>query len=170
MKKATTILLLIVLLMQAGGMLIVYKLQRTAHQNQMQELTLAGNASTEKLTLSLQDYNHSTFNQHEICLNGKMYDIVSCNVIGDKVELIAVRDTKEESMLDELNEFVEQLNHAGSKLPKFLKQQLPLFYIPIFETGISPIAFINQLHFNPFKSIPLSVTLEVCAPPPQRLA
>lgn len=136
----------------------------------MQELTLVSNSASEKLIFSVHDFYRLAFNRHEISLKGKMYDIVSSRIIGDKVELTVIHDTKEESMIDELNEFVEQLNHAGAKLPKFLKQQLPLFYTPLFENVISPIALINEVHFNQFKSIPLSITIEVCGPPPQVLA
>lgn len=131
LKKVSCILLLTILLLQAGGMLFIFKCQQFHAQYEMQRSMSHGQATFEQLTVSLQDYlqNRDNNNPGEITIRGKLYDVKSATVKGDKVFILAVNDSDEEDILAAIRDFIHEANLPDNGVPKQLLRLLSIVYL-----------------------------------------
>ncbi len=118
-----------ILLLQTGGLWLVYKAQQYYVRNQMEESLNNKETIFQKLSLSLNDFQKDKINDHEVSINGKMYDIKSISIKKNKVELLAVNDLKEESIIEKINRSLNDGNQQNQELPNHLFKLLTLFYI-----------------------------------------
>ena len=96
MKKVGYIFLAFLLLLQAGGLLLCYEAEQMSAHWQMKRSLSKNQRPTEKLKISLTDYCKSRVGKDELRLEGRMYDIRSAKICGNEIELVVVRDRKEE--------------------------------------------------------------------------
>lgn len=90
-----------------------------------------GRIQLEQLTLSLDAYQKSLNRNSsgEITFKGKLYDVRSATVIGKKVFILAVNDTREEGIVLAIRNFIRQVNFPDAKTPKQLLQLFSIQYI-----------------------------------------
>ena len=115
--------------MQTGGLWLIYKTEQYCVQNEMEESLNSKETIFQKLSLSLNDFQKDKINDHEISINGKMFDIKSISVKGNKVELLALNDSKEESIIENINKSGNNGDQQNQELPTRLFKLLALFYI-----------------------------------------
>ncbi|MCW3105074.1 MAG: hypothetical protein JWO09_3514 [Bacteroidetes bacterium] len=119
-----------ILLLQAGGMLFIFKCQQYSAYFQMQQDLFHGSAKLEQLTFSLEEYNKNRQDDgDEISFQDKLYDVKSVTVNGKTVTLLAVNDTKEESVMLRIRDFIREASLPGNEVPMQLLQLFSMQYI-----------------------------------------
>ncbi|HZV67939.1 MAG TPA: hypothetical protein VFG10_00255 [Saprospiraceae bacterium] len=122
----------------------------------------------EQITLSLPDYLKDKINNHEISIEGKMYDIKSVSISGDKVTLLVINDPHEENILKKLKEVLTGRKQSKSNRPHQLRPIHTLKYLsPEPEHNIS-FTFCSTIILS--LPVPGFVTndREIPTPPPRR--
>ncbi len=121
----------------------------------------------EKLILSKSEFIEAKVNDFEIFYKGKMFDFKSADITGEMVELLVINDTKEEGIIDLINEIFDNEDKQGNKIPGQLTQL----------TGMTYLVSGNDLHFmvfqtkqNYFRSHEIKLTPfynDIASPPPK---
>ncbi len=167
LKKIGFIVLLSILLLQTGGLWLIYKAQQYYVQNEMEESLNNKETIFQNLSLSLNDFQKDKVNDHEVSINGKMYDIKSINIKGNKVELLAVNDIKEESIIEKINRSLNNGDQQNQELPNHIFKILTLFYISP-TTGYNFLFQVKRQHILPsFCEIIISHKSGISSPPPR---
>jgi len=133
----------------------------------MQEVLNDTKTQFEKLTLTLSEFNNSKIAEDEISVNGKIYDIKSSRISGDKVELLAINDIEEENILEKIKKAFNTGMTENSELPNHLVTLISLIYIsPANGQGfLLEETFLNSFHS--FCEIIFSHESEIFSPPPE---
>ena len=152
--------------MLSGGFLLVYKIQQDFVQKEMHNVLNNKLKDSEKLTLSYSDYQNNKIDSHEILVQGKLYDIRSVIRTGNIVELQVINDSREEKILDNIKDLVNNSSNSKNHLPDHLLKWLNLLYI-------SPVS-VNSLFvryspfcFRSFCEFIISHKTDICSPPPK---
>lgn len=164
MKKAGYILLLFILFLQAGGILFVYRIQQIALHQLIQLKLDSVKTGFVRIILSNEEYQISRIKRNEVKVGGKMYDVKSIHRKGDKVELIVIRDLKEEHILAKINDLTQGWKHRNSRITELLKQLISLRYLPLenendlidhsFAISSYPVLIVNPVSADTKNSIP----------------
>ena len=150
-----------------GGVLLIYKIQQYSVQHEM-ELALNNRETLfQKLTLSLNDLQKSRINAHEIAFNGKMYDVRSINITGDRAELLVINDTKEENIIENIKNSVNTNNQQNKGLPNLLANLFSLLYISPESNYSFLLQEDQQIIFQPLCQIIISHKSDITSPPPK---
>ncbi len=162
MKSAFThrsFLLALALFFQAEGMLLVNGVQQYCGHQDMQQQLANGQNEFQTLSMSLDAYTQSLVDHREISYEGKMYDIKSVEVAGDKVTLVVLRDQQEEDLLQRIGEFFVGKKGPGNTVPVSLYQlltdkyvssfQKPCLASPSFHTASFSFLFLSYPGFIP---------------------
>lgn len=153
-------------------MLLVYEFMEYRQKCKMKTTILDTHTHLKKLSLSDSAYCNSKISNDEIKINGKMYDVKYVYFTGDSVQLLLISDTKEDSILAELEGFVNSTNNNNSPLQQRILKLLFLDYtFPIHSTDYLNISkhytisnvtyFIRNLNLIP------SFLSEIQPPPPR---
>ena len=110
-------------------MLIVYKIRQNYIKYEISQILKDKNASYEKLTLTLAQYQKSQINSKEIYFKGNMYDVKSVDISGDIVVLLVLNDKKENNLLEEVRDFSKKTNPQNRALPYQIISLLSLNYV-----------------------------------------
>ena len=121
----------------------------------------------QKLTLSLSDYKKAKINSHEISVNGKMYDVKSISMSGDKVELLAINDSREDDIIDALGKSVGGNEKQNKELPGRLARLLTSDYIFPSPIHIFLPEKNKQNNFYSLRENIISNSIEISSPPPR---
>ena len=119
MKRTIAYILLLLLGFQAGGYFLVFKWKQWGIQEEMDR----SREIPEVLQMPLGYFQaRKERGGREIRWQGKMYDIRSCRIVGDKVVLKAVQDRKEQKLLAGFSNYMKEKDEdAGSKAPSVFK-------------------------------------------------
>ena len=120
----------------------------------------------QKLILSLNDFQKSRINAHEMYFNGKMYDVKSFKITSDKVELLVINDTKEENILANIKKSADTGTEQNKKLSFRQFNLLNWFYI-YPDSGNKFILQKQKINYPSFAENALSVINEISTPPPE---
>lgn len=161
------ILLLFVLLLQAGGMLFIYRAQQCFVKYEMQKILNDSRTNFEKITLSLTDFKKCKINSEEISLNGKMYDIKSVSIVGDKAELLVVNDTWEEEIVVHINKFFNRNNQPNTSDSKKLQQLLTMKYLSPANENFFLVPVFSIVIFPSLDYHCRSACFDIPSPPPK---
>jgi len=166
-------LLLLLLWLQTGGFLAVCTLQLGFVHYEMREKVKhfdINSEAAECITMSLAQLEKHKINDYEIRWHHQMYDFKIINIHEGQVEIQAIRDHYEESLLKRIKHFFEKTeNHAQKTSAKIVQQLLSLLYTDIFST---PFSFYSSLSHTlrhialPAQTLYLQCYLHIHAPPP----
>ncbi len=166
LKNTGLILLLAILFIQTGGGLLIYKIQQSCVHSEMEQALNNEATGFQQLTLSLSDFQKGEINANEISFNGKMYDVKSIKISGDKVELLVINDTKEENIVENIKRSVNTNSEQNKKLPYHLVNLLNWFYIyPV--SGNAFLLLEQRTSYLPFSENVFSFISEISSPPPK---
>jgi len=126
------------LLLQTGGMISCYQVQQYTWHRHMRSVLNDPATKFGILTLSVDDYNKCKQDKDELCIEGKMFDIKSVHITGDKVIVYAVQDDKEDNINGKIRKTLHG-NRGDSNIPQPLIELLSLYYI---------LPAQNSLHFT----------------------
>ncbi|MBK7966942.1 MAG: hypothetical protein IPK10_17865 [Bacteroidetes bacterium] len=170
MKKLLPLSLLLFLFAQSGGLLYLYTLQQKFVRAHMEEELNSPNAKFEFISMSLHDFEKGRKNSFEVKWNGKMYDVKNIKFFEDSVSMLAIHDTKEESILHEIEKLICHAEDKGHVLPSLLLKLSSLTYVSTLQqlvyfvknkslancpSYISPVAFL--------------ISQDVSSPPPEKI-
>lgn len=167
LKKTVYILLLILVLLQAGGLLFVYRIGQIWVKYQMQLSLKSNNKHLEKLIFTIYEYEENIFDEHEMIYHGKLYDVKSVNISGDKVELIAIHDFKEEGILKKMNDLATNTNRSKAAHPNKLKTFVSLNYL-LPDAGLKNFIPVVQIaDLNTYNLLLDLIDDDIPTPPPK---
>ncbi|MBL7922968.1 MAG: hypothetical protein JNL88_02090 [Bacteroidia bacterium] len=167
MNRLIAIPLLSIIFLQSGGLLLFYSLQQQFVKVYAAERLRDPEAGFEKIVLTKEAYEAARVNAHEVLLDGKMYDVKAVRLQGEQVELLAIHDQEEESILEEIRKLVGHNGSRNISYPQLLGKLMAVFYQvpaalqigPGIHTLECPDTFmiLEQLPYRP---------LDVPSPPP----
>jgi hypothetical protein len=152
-KRMYAMLILAILLMNTAGFYVYYAVQLQQIRYEMRQvLKLLPDHALEVLTLSHAAYNAAKVEEHEVRVQGKMYDIARIAVSGDSVKVFCIHDAKEDNLVIFLAEIVSKPLKDRSSMPGTILEFLSLIFLPpanewYFHT-VSPEKIFPSYHFS----------------------
>lgn len=168
MKKILALSFLFFLFAQTGGLLYLYTLQQKLVQMHMEEELNNPNAKFETICMSRSDFEKGRKNSFEVQWQGKMYDVKQIVFDGEEVSMLALHDTKEESLMHEIEKLFCHAKDKGHVLPDLLLKISSLTYLSSF-VQMEYSATQNLILEYKFYPSPASdlISQDVSSPPPE---
>ena len=120
----------------------------------------------EIFEIEIEAYEKIKVNDHEVRIDGKMYDHSTPKIENGKIVLYAKHDKAEDSLISFINEVVNSATNDSKPVPSVLMNFLSLYFIPVSTLEISrpceAIKFIDDFHAQL-----LSPHYPVVSPPPK---
>ena len=136
LKKVISHILLLVFLMQLFGMSAIYFSQRYAFkQSAIKFIESSNEQKFTVLKLTALEFQLAQFDEHELFINGQLFDIIDSKFDKGYAIVKVYRDTKEESFLKKTINWFDASNTTQSPLPKL-----------IFKTFFNPIVLAQSLN------------------------
>ena len=160
-------LFVLLILLQARGLLLICTIHQSYVQQEMTNKLNDCETAIEEITITLKA--NETFKNpgKEFIVDGKMYDVKSISVDGNKVHLLVIHDTEEESILSLINNLIN--NTSSSKNP--LSVQLDLLLSMIYLQELVDFDFTNAENILPSFQLYIkksfSADTEILSPPPR---
>jgi hypothetical protein len=167
MRKSIYILLITIVLFQAGGMLLLLKIQQWHSQHLMAQVIRNPEYTGQKIILTQDEYRSAKINNHELLIGRKMYDIKSVRILGNRVELMVINDSKEEKLIRTIKNLLGQSNRHYPKLPQQLKVFLSLRYLGPANEFTFCISNESGLDFPKEKDRIVFTYIDISTPPPK---
>ncbi len=167
MKKLFGITLLSLLLLQAAGCYVYFIARLTAIRIEMREqLNHLPDDQLTLLTLTFEEYQKAKVDDHEVKVNGKMYDIARLIVQKDKVLVYAKHDEAEDNLLSFLDEIVKRSTNDKKPVPSQLEQLLTLIFLPT-ENQLPVNSSVALIHATEYTRSFLAFDRMIDSPPPR---
>jgi hypothetical protein len=129
-RRALAIFILSILLINTAGFYVYYAVQlRQIHTEMRQALRLRPDDQLEVLRLTKKKYAEVRVDEHEVKVNGKMYDIARVKVSDDSVIVYALHDEKEDNLLALMGEIISKPLKDRSSMPVAIVQFLTLLFV-----------------------------------------
>lgn len=140
--------------------------QAQIHQEMRQEIASLPADEFEIFELSIEEYQKIKVNNHEVKIDGKMYDHSAPKLENGKIILYAKHDQAEDNLISFLSEVVNIASHDNKPAPSTLMSYLTLQFI---SAGILEMFFFNEsINFmDNFQVNLVSKDYPVDAPPPK---
>lgn len=167
MKKIIGIVFLAILLLQVAGSYVYFIVRLSGIRQEMRE-QLKGKPDDELtlLTFTHEQFKNSKVDDHEVKVNGKMYDIARIEVRGDQVLVYALHDEAEDSLLTLLNEMVKRTEKDKKPVPHSLLHLITLQFV-VFENVTPTIFGIWIDHITSYRACIKSFNSPIETPPPR---
>lgn len=169
MKKVISILLLSIILIHLIGF-YAYFVVRLGHIRQEMRESIASLPAEELqiFVLTRDEYGKLRVNDHEIKVDGKMYDHSKPQWDGDSVTLYAKHDEAEDNLWDFLNEVVDTAAKDDKAAPGQLINYLTLIFLPIQSISLSAVSLEKSaLDLRQYRLLSESLSIE--SPPPRKI-
>jgi hypothetical protein len=129
-RKAAAISILSILLINTAGFYVYYIVQLRQIRTEMrQALQLRPDDQLEVLRLTKKKYTEVRVDEHEVKVNGKMYDIARMKISDDSVIVYALHDEKEDNLLALMGEIISKPLKDRSSMPVEIVQFLTLLFV-----------------------------------------
>lgn len=155
------------MLLQSGGLLLVYQMQQFWVRRDMLQVIKNQETGFLKLTLTVSEYQNSKLNAREISIGGDMYDVKSIAQVGDKLELLVIRDSKEQSILEKIRNSSCRKNQRSKRQRVHPIKQLLLFPPPAVVQHLCLTAVQQKTAFTWAWETFISHKSDIPAPPPR---
>ncbi len=167
MKRSLCILFLGILLIQVSGCYVYFIARLTAIRIEMREqLNHLPDDQLTLLTLTTEEYQKAKVDDHEVRLNGKMYDIARLIIQKDKVLVYAIHDEAEDNLLSFLDEIVKRSTNDKKPVPSQLVQLLTLIFLPT-ENQLPVNSSVALIHATKYTQSYLAFARLIDSPPPR---
>jgi len=166
-KRPLCILFLGILLIQVSGCYVYFIARLTAIRIEMRaQLKHIPDDQLTLLTLTTEEYQKAKVDDHEVKVNGKMYDIARLIVQKDKVLVYAIHDEAEDNLLSFLDEIVKRSANDKKPVPSQLVQLLSLIFIPT-ENHLPVNSSVAFIHATKYTQSYLAIARLIDSPPPR---
>ena len=167
MKRSLSILFLGILLIQVSGCYVYFIARLTAIRIEMREqLNHLPDDQLTLLTLTTAEYHKAKVDDHEVKVNGKMYDIARVIFYKDKVLVYAIHDEAEDNLLSFLGEIVKRSTNDKKPVPSQLVQLLTLIFIPT-ENQFPVNSSVTFIHATKYTQSYHAFPRLIDSPPPR---
>jgi len=170
LKKASYIILLTILLLQAGGLLFLFQIQQVRVQKAALLQLDSNSGNTEKLALSPSEFYSARINDHELRLNGKLYDFKSVSYSDGQVILDVFHDASEENIINWIEALASAKGNQQGELPAHLVKLLTTTYLGTNSESVLFFQPVLEFPFFQFEEQALSFSREQDSPPPKKIA
>jgi len=166
-KKLTGILFLSVLLLQVAGSYVYFIVRLPGIRSEMREqLRHKTDEELTLLTFTEEEFRKAKADDHEVKVDGKMYDIARIAFHENRVLVYALHDESEDSLLALLGAMVSRTSHDKKPVPSQLLQLLTLQFV-LIENKIPSIAGISVMHKTHYTRSLQSFISGIESPPPR---
>ncbi len=170
MKKAAFISLITILLLQAGGLLFLFQIQQVRIQKSALHQLDSGSEKAKQIVLSKAGFNSAKINDHELRMNGKLYDFRYISHSSEQVILNVLHDASEENLIDWIEALVTSEGNQHGDLPAHLVKLLTTTYLITDTEPVSFLHTVNEYSFFRFDEQEVSFAGDQDSPPPKILA
>lgn len=133
---------------------------------EMEEILMTNDSRFQAMNLSVADFRRYKVDDHELCINGEMYDVKKAVAFSDSVELVVIRDKDEENIMKRIFSVVHKTHTPGRDFSNQLKQLLSLNYISPQLSQLTFIVSQETLSFNFEIAFHISEYIDISSPPP----
>jgi hypothetical protein len=166
-KKGCHLFLLIPVLLHAGGMLLICILLQVNVQLEAFKTLKKPETHLEKLTLTIDEYRQSRIDEHEVKVNGKMYDVKEKIFHKNHVVLLAFHDVKEENVISVIGNCFSGSRSSNKQIPAHvLKLLVSVYTLPGFAVSFLELKVSELLTGCPDGSYH-SFSSDTASPPPE---
>lgn len=166
-KKIISTLFLSVLLLQVTGSYVYFIVRLSGIRSEMREqLRHKPDEELTLLTLTEEAFRKAKVDDHEVKVDGKMYDIARIAFKDNQVLVYALHDEAEDNLLALLVEMVNRTSHDKKPVPSQLLQLLTLQFV-LSENKIPAIDGTMVFHKTPYNCILHSFISGIEIPPPR---
>ncbi len=166
-KKLIGIVFLSVILLQVAGSYFYFIVRLSAIRQEMRDqLKDKPDHELTLLTLTPGQFRKAKVDDHEVKVNGMMYDIARLVVKQDLVYIYALHDEAEDNLLAFLNEMVKRSTKDKKPVPSSLLHLLTLQFV--IHENITPSNFGVLIdHITPYRACSSSFNSGIETPPPR---
>lgn len=156
-----------IIFLQVTGCYLYFAIRLSAIRLEMREQLRHLPAEQLTLfTLTPEEFKQARVEDHEIKVNGKMYDIARVEVQGNLLQVYALHDEAEDNLLSFLAEIAKRSAHDKKPVPSHLVQLLTLQFVS--DTSLTPQNTAGVIsHSSAYLPSQSSVALRIDAPPPR---
>lgn len=167
MKKIFSALFLSVLLLQVAGCYVYFIVRLSGIRSEMrQQLRHKPDEELTLLTLTEEEFRKAKVDDHEVKVDGKMYDIARIAFHDNRLLVYALHDEAEDNLLTLLAEMVNRTSHDKKPVPSQLLQLLTLQFV-LIENKMPAISGISVFHKTPYNRAFLTFISGIEIPPPR---
>lgn len=167
MKRVPVILFLSILLIQVGGCYIYFVGRLATIRTEMHEqLKYLPEEQLTRFQFTVTEFKKARVEDHEIKVDGKMYDIARVTKQADQILVLALHDEAEDNLLAFLSEMVSRSANDKKPVPVEVEQLLTLSFLPVsLATPQNRYSKIN--HLTPYCKSCSTVYFTLELPPPR---
>lgn len=167
-KRIYAILIFAILMTNAAGFYVYYAVQLQQIRAEMREaLKHLPDHALEVLTLSRAAYNAAKVEEHEVQVNGKMYDVARIVITRDSVTVYGLHDAKEDNLVALLEEIISKPLKDRRSMPASILDFISLMFVqPVNELYLGRESLgtvFTAYHFA------VADVLIMCDSPPPRI-
>ncbi len=167
MKKLVGIVFLSVILLQVAGSYVYFIVRLTGIRSEMREqLRYKPDEELTLFMLSREEFRKAKVDDHEVKVDGKMYDIARIVVQEDHVLVYALHDEAEDNLLTLLNEMVKRSSKDKKPVPSQLIQLLTLIFISVEDLFLQNNS-LPFTHYTAYSEAVISFASAIESPPPR---
>lgn len=167
MKKIVSFLILSVFLTHFVGFYAYFVVRQSQIRHEMRAtIGSLPNDQFEVFELEIEAYQKIKVNEHEVKIDGKMYDHSSPKIENGKIILFAKHDKAEDNLLSFLNEVINRAENDSKPTPSVLMNFLTLNFISANPLQIFASKESDKL-FDNFTANLIGQHYPVAFPPPE---
>jgi len=121
----------------------------------------------QKIILTLDDYQKCKIGTDEVSINDSMFDVKSISIRGDHVELLVLKDSKEDNILKKIKDFAGRANQPNNGHLNKLQQLFSWNYLSYSTDEHIFIYPLSVYNIRLFTLDILSNFPEISTPPPK---
>lgn len=154
--------------MNGAGFYIYYVVELgRIHAEMRSNLKRLPDHQLDMLRLTNYEFLSARIDDHELMINGKMYDISRVEYHHDVVHVYCLHDEKEDNLLALIGEIISKPRKKNSNLPDQILSHISTHYILPESLLFYPCIFEPIIHSKPYQFFE-SIRMSKLDPPPPR--
>jgi hypothetical protein len=167
MKKFFAIGIVSLFLLHLAGVYTYFGVRMMAiHKEMKAKLKMLPADKLEKIILSKEEFKRINFDEEEVELKGKMYDIAKIVEQENHFIIYALHDESEDDLLSFLDEITKKSSDDKEPVPSQLLQFLGLVFIPTSNSFHFP-QVTSEKHFSFYSNRYSAFHTSIESPPPR---
>lgn len=165
-KHISRFFLLLFFLQAAGGYVYFWARLGSIRQEMRQQLSHRPDDQLTLLVLTHEEFKRVKVDDHEVKVDGKMYDIARMVLKNDTIKIYALHDQAEDNLIAFLNELIRRSTTDKKQVPSQLVQLASLVFIPCQQVEMT-CRLLSIHHHTPYRFPSSDFITEVENPPPR---
>jgi len=167
-RRIFSLFFLLLLLANFAGGYVYFFTRAVQIKRDMRELlkTLPDD-ELEHIILTPEEFKTARVEDHEIKVNGKMYDIARIETIDETLHVFCVHDEDEDNLLSFLNAILNNIQQDKQQVPHSITQFTSLQYLPVSSNICLNTSATEIDHSVIYTQSDYELHLPVIIPPPK---